>query len=312
MFVHLLKPLSELLSSADYSDLHEAAAKVMRHLETKREAAERRRVVMMSQGISKFLEGTAEPLSTEQSITEQSITEHEDSQDETLESSGNTPVEVQVTHSTGTDLVLRSSQRGNETVLDKIRLTLDHAAEVLRESLELTAGGVVFLDTAISYTEVGDLTHSLKIEDDGRESPIEGGRLRPSLRPFGDTNGGSRQTVRSSDDQNKSTKVLAMSAAPIATWDHKSRVLDGKTLQMLINSYPKGNIWYIDDEGYFSSLEQINELATSAATSPSGRRRSVPTIDVTRQNTEATMLSKIFHKARQILFLPLWDAGGGT
>jgi hypothetical protein len=102
-----------------------------------------------------------------------------------------------------------------------------------------------------------------------------------------------------------------MAAAEVATWDHKSRVLDGKTLQSLITSYPKGNVWYIDDGGYFSSLQQITELASSAATSPSGRRRSIPTVDVTQQNVEATMLSQIFHKARQIIFLPLWDAGGG-
>ena len=102
-----------------------------------------------------------------------------------------------------------------------------------------------------------------------------------------------------------------MAAAEVATWDHKSRVLDGETLQSLITSYPKGNVWYIDDGGYFSSLEQITELASSAVTSPSGRRRSVPTVDVTQQNAEATMLSQIFHKARQIIFLPLWDAGGG-
>ena len=43
----------------------------MKHLETKREAAERRRVAMMSQGMSKFLEKTsriAEPVSAETSV----------------------------------------------------------------------------------------------------------------------------------------------------------------------------------------------------------------------------------------------------
>jgi len=292
---------------ADPTDLHGTAARVMRHLETKREAAERRRVAMMSRGISKFLERTIDPVSIEPSIAE-----HENSSDEDLIPSGQETVDVKLTDSNGTAVSPERSQRGNETVLDKIRLTLDHAAEVLRESLELSTGGVVFLDTAISYTEIGNSAHPMGIQQNGEETPSNGQRLRPSLAPYGNRTSGSRQSVRSSDDQHKSTKILAMSAAPIATWNHKTRVLNGRTLSMLIESYPKGNIWYIDDEGYFSSLDQINELANLAAISPSGRRRSVPTLDVTKQNTEATMLSQIFHKARQIMFLPLWDAGGGT
>lgn len=31
----------------------------------------------------------------------------------------------------------------------------------------------------------------------------------------------------------------------------------------------------------------------------------------TKQRAEAVMLSKIFHKAKQIIFIPLWDASGG-
>ncbi|KAG0652017.1 Hybrid signal transduction histidine kinase B [Hyphodiscus hymeniophilus] len=281
--------------------LHETAAKVMRHLETKREAAERRRVAMMSQGISKFLEGTADAVPSEPSITE-----HERPQDKQLDSFENTTVDIQSTDSNDTDVISHGSKKGNETVLDKIRLTLDHAAEVLRESLELTAGGVVFLDTAISYTDIGDSV-AYVADKDIVGGTVTGGEnaMRPPLKPLSD-----KTTVRSSDDLHKSTKILAMSAATIATWDPRSRVLDGKTLNTLIDSYPKGNIWYIGDEGYFSSLEQIHGLANSAARSPSGKRRSVPIVDVTKQNSEATMLSQIFHKAKQIMFLPLWDAGG--
>jgi hypothetical protein len=88
-------------------------------------------------------------------------------------------------------------------------------------------------------------------------------------------------------------------------------MLDGKTLQSLLNSYPKGNVWYIDDKGFFSSLDQINDLERFDRGSPFGSRRLVPASDVTKQMAEATILSQIFHKARQIIFLPLWDAAGG-
>jgi len=67
-------------------------------------------------------------------------------------------------------------------------------------------------------------------------------------------------------------------------------------------------MWYLDEEGYFSSLEQMSKSEPTPSISPSGRRKSV---DVTQQRAEANVLSRIFHKARQIIFLPLWDAGGG-
>lgn len=63
--------------------------------------------------------------------------------------------------------------------LDKIRSTLDHAAEVLRHSLELANGGVVFLDSTVRYCN-----------GEKRVSP----------------------------DTNNPSKVQAMSAAPHVEW----------------------------------------------------------------------------------------------
>lgn len=85
-------------------------------------------------------------------------------------------------------------------------------------------------------------------------------------------------------------------------------MLDGKTLQFLLNSYPKGNVWYIDEEGYFSSLGEINNLERF-----NGRDSAPSTTetDALKQIAEAAILTQFFHKARQIVFLPLWDAAGG-
>ena len=97
----------------------------------------------------------------------------------------------------------------------------------------------------------------------------------------------------------------------IATADLDSSMLDGKSLQALLHSYPKGNVWYIDNDGFYSSLDQINELERFDRINPFGSRRSVLASDLAKQIAEATVLSQIFHKARQIIFLPLWDAAGG-
>jgi hypothetical protein len=67
----------------------------------------------------------------------------------------------------------------------------------------------------------------------------------------------------------------------------------------------------MDDKGYFSSLEQIKEWGQRNGIKPSGRIRSNFPINVTKRQAEAAILSRIFPGAKQTIFLPLWDAGGG-
>ncbi|CZR54714.1 related to nik-1 protein (Os-1p protein) [Phialocephala subalpina] len=297
--------------------LHQQATNVMKHLETKREAAERRRVALMSKGIARFLERTAQHTSNEEAVEISGDVSQTD-QSESIDNDNPT------SNGTAASEPTSSSAIAKESVLDKIRYALDQAADILRESLELSVGGVVFLDTAKGYsetgnteayldstTDIGSHVEVVKREEKRRQKSHESS-LRPTLNPEEDNNGRqvSQESTRSFSDEHRAAKVLAMSAAKIATWDPDANVLDAKTLQSLINTYPKGNVWYTDEEGYFSSLEQQNELQQTAAISPSGRRKSALSIDLTHQKAEATFLSRIFHQARQIIFLPLWDAGG--
>ncbi|KAL3419195.1 sensor histidine kinase response [Phlyctema vagabunda] len=316
------------LSANHRKYLSMASKNIMKHLEMKREAAERRRVALMSKGIATFIERTSrDTLALDVNVQAEDgieapepgiivdsdqVYEHK----ETLESLEN-----------------QSSVPGNDgksknSILDQIRTTLDHAAEILRESLELNVGGVVFLDTAIGYTDTDDTDayndnstiigalvdqiteypeKTLKVRQNSNASMSRSSLLDGRTRSHRHLSSGQ---VRSSYDKYRAVKVQAMSAAKIATWDPETKVLDGKTLQALLNSYPKGNVWYIDENGYFSSLEQIHEQEERARRSQSGRRRSIPSTDIKKQQAEAAMLSSIFTKARQIIFLPLWDAGG--
>jgi hypothetical protein len=294
----------------------------MKHLETKREAAERHRVASMSKGIARFLERT----SREIDVPDESLVPVVEGPGQGQQSGvKDNPSDIE--YRDGPEPALgscRTSAPVKELIFDKIRKTLDDAAEILRESLELTVGGVVFLDTALGYTEIDntdaymDMSTDLGVQvlRDDRAGKQRQKSNQDTLRPIltSDDDLGrclSQGCIRSSTDKHKPTKTLAASAAQIASWDPQSRVLDEKTLQLLLHSYPKGNVWYIDDEGYFPSLEQINELEQAVAKSPSGGRRSILPHDVTKQRAEATLLSRVFHKARQIVFLPLWDAGGG-
>jgi hypothetical protein len=292
----------------------------MKHLETKREAAERRRVALMSKGIADFLDRTSRDVDFNYETPRACEDEGKlrDCRTDGI-------LEIEDSKSLA-DLPHGLPPQKKESVLDKIRMTLDHAAQIIRESLELTAGGVVFLDTTIGYTEndtidtttTAEATKGATVEVTSPETANPSlqvsneNLLRPSLHDGSMGRHLSQGTIRSATDKHKPSKVLSMSAAASATWDPQSRVLDAKTLQSLINSYPKGNVWYIDeDEGYFSSLDQASELDESLAISPSNPQQLRSPSGRTKQRAEAEMLSGIFHKARQIIFLPLWDAGAG-
>jgi hypothetical protein len=271
--------------------MHHQAGNIMKHLETKREAAERRRVALMSKGIARFLERSSRDsyLGSDEGYLHE---EEAPSEEEEGQFQAETQHGMEPNHGT-------HSITDKGSVLDKIRTALDHAADILRESLELTSGGVVFLDPAIGYiendnisaytdpaTDLGAQMERKFRDGKGRQRSNES-QLRPSVSQDGQPSGRhlSVGAIRSSTDKHKASKILAKSSL--------------------------GNVWYMDEEGYFSSLEQVNEWKKRNGVGPSGRTRSISPINMTRKQAEAEILSRIFHGARQIIFLPLWDAGGG-
>lgn len=302
----------------------------MRHLETKREAAERRRVALMSKGIAKFLETTSHVTESDLEASEASISrKNSEVRKASKASFSDIPRLPHVEHGKpdGNAGEVKddeeTSQNPSAKVLDQIKLTLDRAADILRESLELITGGVVFLDTALGYRDVGSANAYFDINLDAGEAPEEA-HITESKTLFGSTldipalisagstarGGISPGQVRSFNDQYQPAKILAISVSETAQWDPSTRAPDGKTLQGLIDVYPKGNVWYIDDEGYFSSIEQAENVCEGHITTPTGKRRSRTPFDLARQRAEADSLSRVFKNARQIIFLPLWDAGG--
>ena len=232
--------------------LYHQANNIMKYMETQREAIERHRVTLMSKGIATFIERT----SRYTNIVSDSSYSSAESVSNTTNGS-----DTQFDHDTRIDLsqnghsnASNQPHQSSESVLDQIRITLDHAAEILRESLELNVGGVVFLDTTNGHTEVGnmdaymdtstDLGTEVKEAEIRRSSPVQD-EERPKYEEY--RRKLSQGTIRTSTDEHKVAKVLSMSAAKVATWDSNAHVLDGKTLQSLINSYPKGNVWYGSD-----------------------------------------------------------------
>lgn len=301
--------------------MYQQAANVMKHLEMKREATERRRLALMSQGIAQFLErdsgDQAEKIvpavASREAPKDREAAQTAQKDFYTADASKEDPKKAE-----------KKDTGSKETILDKIRVTLDHAARILRDSLELNVGGVVFLDTAIGYSEIENtdayLDRSTDVgasvqdivsqdQDVHQRTNANGSQRRRSQGQIDLSKHFSKQTTRTSVDKHRAAKILAVSTADAAKLDSDSSVIDTKSLQAMVGSYPKGNVWYIDQEGYFSSLEQVNklnEMRTSNAPASKGS-----TIDVSKQQAEANVLTAIFRKARQIIFLPLWEAGGG-
>jgi hypothetical protein len=162
----------------------------MRHLETKREAAERRRVALMGRGIAHFLEKTSR-------VTEGGVgktAEQNFLRPNQLERYASSPrTSAQMSHCQGL-MDYDDESSGEEAtkstsakILDKIKLTLDHAANILRESLELTAGGVVFLDTALGYSasnaESAYFDISVDTGEEDTENKTNGDNMPSSLMP---------------------------------------------------------------------------------------------------------------------------------
>lgn len=308
-----------------FIDLSSAATNVMKHLETKREAAERKRVSLMSKGIADFLEKTSrvtendlDPLGDIKNVVPTGRRQPKRTKEKYRSNLDN--------ESNDSPALSDDDEAQSEKTLDKIKVTLDHAASILRESLELTVGGVVFLDMALGYKQSGVADAYFDIRTDlGAEVADQKARINGEERPVLETNtqringqvqerssrtGMSPDQVRGFEDHISPARVLAMSSAKITEWKPSENVLDAKTLQTFINTYPQGNVWYIDDEGYFSSLDQANEAASTGSNQISGKARSRSQHDITRQQAEASLLLKVFAGARQIIFVPLWDAGG--
>lgn len=283
----------------------------MLHLENKRLAADRHRVAQQSKGIATFLEKSSLETAMALSLTPAPRNDEEQSSE--------APNSLDKKHPSSIDRIdspIRNltSKPPKISILDKIRTTLDQAAEILRDSLELSVGGVTFLDTATGYTNSSSIDAYWESTEIGSQpkQELERPYIRRSTKSEGAQIHGrpvSRDYREHFNNRTKSCKVLAMSAA--ADLNPCLEKFDANTLQSFTNSYPKGNVWYIDDEGFFSSIEQINAQGKSPVSVTFGESQFVPGIHTADKTTESALLSSVFEKARQIMFLPLWDAAGG-
>lgn len=290
--------------------LHQQSINVMRYMVMKREADERRRAANMSRGISKFLDNSSHHR------------DHADSEsfDQTDDSSPDREIDTDSENDASPAITTKSKHRktsGKPSTLEQIRSTLNEAARILRESLDVTSGGVVFLDTALANSEVEKFAldnKNMQSKQDDSEPPSASSR--PDFKRRDSSNQSnigyhlSQGLTRSAEDKHNKPKVIAASIPDSSAWNPKAQSLNPKILATLIRNYGKGNVWSIDGEGFFSSWRQISQWEDDGVRTAAARIATLSPEDGDKGRLEASIMLEIFPKARQIVFLPLWDTAG--
>ncbi len=279
----------------------------MKHLEMHREAAERRRVSLMSRGIARFLENKYHKGDEDMDSLEQRAGVSSDAKPVVGEKG---PASA----NTG-----NSIHKSAAKTADPVKRTFNSAANILRESLEIESGGVMFLDTAVSFSETGytgaysdpntSIGQSMEAAHTKDDGPIFQHNQKLSQAARSSSKDPNHGQTRSSEKHNPAAEIMSISISR----EHEpaqptKKVLDCKTLQSLLNMYPEGNVWYFDEGGYFSSLEQVEQHEMQKESGKSNRRRFDLKRRLSEEIAEVTLLKEKFQEARQIVFLPMWDA----
>ncbi|KAH7342474.1 histidine kinase-group I protein [Rhexocercosporidium sp. MPI-PUGE-AT-0058] len=226
-----------------------------------------------------------------------------------------------------------------------MKILFSRAANLIREAFEVD-GGVVFFDAQTGFSS--DMSHNHGPNNDtsgytesATESPAEvmtghtsgdaddhnsadeDGVCKvpspPTLPPSGDGALDYEHSAfsRTTTNATKSCEVLGFSTPDAASIHgdpvpglQSFRPLEEKTLMSLLKRYPRGKLWTFDSDGAMSSSSD-DERRKSFSKDPierskDARRRKLRSA---KNKNDAKVISKHFTGVRQLLFVPLWDAG---
>jgi len=291
---------------------------IMRHLEMNREAEERKKGTRMSKGLNAFVEGKTW-LAPEDLYSDEVLpSAHEwDGQRPPLHvgrsSSSSHDVPSGLPHhlqpSVDDSNVTTPSQ--DEVEIERVhtdidvqrRLTFSRAANLLRQSLDLQSGGVVFYDTAIGFGE-GDRENSTESLSPEENSCSDDARGSPSLSTEPTLNRSNTTTFESflkpENNQKKAAVQGKCTAFPFQGHTDSTKmplfVPMGETaLAELIKKYPRGKLWSFDEDGFISSSD--DEEMMEPIRKPSGKAFQNR---VSRTKAEADLLQFCFPGGKHV------------
>jgi hypothetical protein len=212
-------------------------------------------------------------------------------------------------------------------------LLFSRAASIIREAFEVD--GAVFYDAQRGFSNhlyrhsrsnksmgVGDgLADGLVSSDE----PVSSGEhfsdhdqaRHPPPHQHGGVSGSRKGGFpRRSADAEKPVDILGISAtdgflnhSDISPGGRPITTFGGRVLHTFLRRYPRGKLWTFDSDGVVSSSDddiyRLYDRDHGQHSKNSGRLRARSS----KHKYDATFLSRHFRGVRQLLFIPLWDAG---
>lgn len=257
------------------------ADNVMQHLEMTRDKKDRQRTFRMNECLSAYVD-----LAYKDGRHRRPHSHHSDSND------------------ADSDADSRRTADGSERIE-----VITRAAELLREAMDLEegGGGVLFLDTALAavprqQTFLGNDRHS--------ESAAVGGSDRDDLQKpshqIDVANSGFATTRSSSPEMRRnhpsSTDVLAHSYRFVGTLPDQPEFtpFTPEELSKIFRRHPRGKMFTFDQQG--NELSDSSDNGNTSARPPKSRRRQE------NSSAEHASIHAHFPRARQIIFIPVWDS----
>lgn len=201
------------------------------------------------------------------------------------------------------------------------------AVNLIREAFEVD-GGAVFYDARRGFSSDMHRKPEPGIRRDGSQadshsssddlqSAIECADPNHTMPPPAISPGLLEGTFSRTLTESKTAEILGFSTAS-ASSIHGDRLpgaesfsaLDEKALHTLLRRYPRGKIWSFDSDGAMSSSSEEESLRPDVESAiqhnenTQGRKSKSA-----RNKSDANFLSRHFPGVRQLLFVPLWDAG---
>ena len=224
-----------------------------------------------------------------------------------------------------------------------MKILFSRAANLIREAFEVD-GGAVFYDAQRGFNSDGsrksEIAFDLRSQDSQQESQTSGDDFQPSGDSYSDPLEGSPRGdrtpqrtppvsdryspglaegrfTRSSTESTKAVEILGFSTSDACSIHGDAlpgpqafKPFDEKALHTLLRRYPRGKLWTFDSDGAVSSSSEEDTFKHRSKDPiqlqkdlQRSRARSA------RNKSDARFLSRHFPGVRQLLFVPLWDAG---
>ncbi|XPS76378.1 hypothetical protein M3J09_008431 [Ascochyta lentis] len=278
--------LRPVLTHSERCFLGIMADNVIQHLEMTRDKKDRQRTFRMNECLSAYVDPASEDARHRRRSSQRSDSTDSESDNESW-----------------------STVDGSERIE-----VFSRAAELLRESMDLEeGGGVLFVDTslaAVPHQQQG-------IQETSRSEAANVGVLgnqelqRPSQK-MDESNSGptTRPSTRSSSPEvrrkrTSSAEILAHTYESANTSSDRPEFMPftPDELSKLLKRFPRGEMFTFDQQGQelSDSSDNGSTIAGRANVKPRKRRRQ-------KSSAESAIVRAHFPKARQIIFIPLWDS----